>query len=761
MALSKILLSDGVTELANVKSVTYKEAVNAGVDIRPGCVGSASIEVEVYDTQANAVPAGEEVKYYQYDITDAVTLIGVFTVEPSIETKNSYKFTAYDNAQKLDVDFSAWLLANQSSFPMTVYDIVSAACTIAGVTLNPSSWPLSTQSVQAFYADGLTCRQIVSYAAELAGCFARCHADGELYFDWYSSSLYDIGTAVGVHTVAYKQSGLNYSNFTVDALDGVAVHPNGTDDAAYIYPVSASGNLLHVKNNLLLMGADASFYNAAAQRIYNAVSAIGQYTPMSVNLFPRENPFRAGDIVGVTDAQGVSFFAPITAQTVKASAATLESSGRERLGDDGNLSATLAQLASDIVRIDKLKVNWADIDTAIIDYLTANDVTAKNLTIVDENGNVLATFNASGITLGETDKGHAFIDFNSFELFDRLGNKYLSVGDLGDGTGYSLLVETITPLAATNSFTVSFDIRNIVSVTINGVETTVTSYFGKTLSTADAAAAQSTVVITYHTEEMIYHYDLGTRSGNVGAYSVALGRQAEASGEGSSVGGGLSNGASGANSVVSGGSLNYARGENSTVCGGGNNTAYGTASAIGGGYSNIARGYASTIVGGINNYADSLASTAMGQGCHAYGIAQTVLGKYNSFDSTMAEIVGNGSSDTARSNARTLDWNGNEYLAGALSVGNPTATLANLGGVPLVVLTNMTANTSAALLSALNGENSSIPIGVSLIQLGNSSVGNRALMICTKINATLGRGYIVSAYAINGTTVTLGSGGWT
>ena len=46
MALNKILLSNG-TELANVKSVSYKEVVNSGEDLRPGCVGSAQIVVDV------------------------------------------------------------------------------------------------------------------------------------------------------------------------------------------------------------------------------------------------------------------------------------------------------------------------------------------------------------------------------------------------------------------------------------------------------------------------------------------------------------------------------------------------------------------------------------------------------------------------------------------------------------------------------------------------------------------------------------------
>lgn len=54
---------------------------------------------------------------------------------------------------------------------------------------------------------------------------------------------------------------------------------------------------------------------------------------------------------------------------------------------------------------------------------------------------------------------------------------------------------------------------------------------------------------------------------------------------------------------------------------------------------------------------------------------QHVQGKYNIEDATntYAHIVGNGTSDTSRSNAHTLDWNGNAWYAGKLTQeGTPT-----------------------------------------------------------------------------------------
>ena len=87
----------------------------------------------------------------------------------------------------------------------------------------------------------------------------------------------------------------------------------------------------------------------------------------------------------------------------------------------------------------------------------------------------------------------------------------------------------------------------------------------------------------------------------------------------------------------------------------------------------------STIIGfGGHTSNDALGSVAIGNGeCLAdYTVAmgltvangenQLVFGKYNVKDTEnkYACIIGNGTSDTARSNAHTVDWNGNAWFAG-------------------------------------------------------------------------------------------------
>lgn len=101
-----------------------------------------------------------------------------------------------------------------------------------------------------------------------------------------------------------------------------------------------------------------------------------------------------------------------------------------------------------------------------------------------------------------------------------------------------------------------------------------------------------------------------------------------------------------------------------------------------------AEGYYSS-ADGVGAHAEGYNNTANGRATHAEGLntianhkSQHVFGEYNISDSSSAsqdergnyiEIVGNGYSDanrTNRSNARTLDWSGNEWLAGSISASN-------------------------------------------------------------------------------------------
>ena len=103
-----------------------------------------------------------------------------------------------------------------------------------------------------------------------------------------------------------------------------------------------------------------------------------------------------------------------------------------------------------------------------------------------------------------------------------------------------------------------------------------------------------------------------------------------------------------------------------------------------------------TIAAGSYSHAEGLGTTAQS----AY---QHVQGKYNIVDAstTYAHIVGNGSDNNARSNAHTLDWNGNAWYKGEIRTGGTSYDDATtMYGIPTLPAD---AAQKTYVLKAING----------------------------------------------------------
>lgn len=468
------------TAIQNIKSATYKASVNSGTDLRPGCVASAYITIEVFGSQNTAPTVGEALTCYQVDQFGVETNLGIFYAEPAIESKTTYTITAYDTVNKLNADYSSHLASIQSSFPMTLADIVTDACNVAGVTCIPEDMPLYELEINSFYADGLTCRDILSYAAEINGQFVFADVAGIVTFSWYD----DIRSGIKIYPtsgieddttlIAYKQNGLEYGKYEIAPPSCVAVKPSDVEGAAYIYPDtseeayaedtngdgnivlynlsavdSGNGNIiinsgvtaievfgnvnleatgggstddaLVISGNLLLTGASPETYNAVAETVYAAMQAIPDYRPSRAKLFPKESPFIVGEIVEVTDSQGVSFYLPIMSLTISDEATEVEATGNETRSDKSPVEKSLANLAANIVQINRLKVGWAEIDEAIINTVEANEL--KSSDFRQSNDGIFAQ---EGMAI---DLGEKTIKAEDFAV-DAKGKMYSSAADI-------------------------------------------------------------------------------------------------------------------------------------------------------------------------------------------------------------------------------------------------------------------------------------------------------------------------------------------
>ena len=333
---SVLRLKDG-TELkgggagSTLKVLTLHTAVNSGQEFTIGSAFSDYIEAEIWADPGGSlqITAGDALTLYRQDDAGNRTKVGVFYAEKPTRTKrNSYKITAYDNMSKLDADFSGWLRANQAQFPKTIWQLVQLACQRAGVTLASSSLPINgSYSVQAFYADDLTCRQIISWAAEAAGCYAHMNADGKLQFLTYTDkrSTAKITPDGASNSTVYYADSLSYEDYTVKAIEKVQIRQSDSD-VGVIYPDSTTAtNTYAVQGNLLLTTGTEANLKSVVQNLYNVLKNV-TYTPCKVSV-PSSSGLACGQIVHVKDARGREFDTYLMSATISSGKASFESVG--------------------------------------------------------------------------------------------------------------------------------------------------------------------------------------------------------------------------------------------------------------------------------------------------------------------------------------------------------------------------------------------------------------------------------------------------
>ena len=314
-----------------VENLTLHTAVNAGQEFAIGSAYSDYIEAEIWADPGGSlqITAGDVLTYYRLDDAGNRTKVGIFYAEKPTRTKrNSYKVTAYDTMSKLDADFSGWLRANQAQFPKTIWQLVQLACQRAGVTLAGISLPINgSHSVQAFYADNLTCRQIISWAAEAAGCYAHMNADGKLQFLTYTDkrSTAKITPDGASNSTAYYADSLSYEDYTVKAIEKVQIRQSDSD-VGVIYPDSTTAtNTYAVQGNLLLTTGTEANLKTVAQNLYNVLKSV-TYTPCKVAV-PSGSGLACGQIVHVKDARGREFDTYLMSATISSGKASFKSVG--------------------------------------------------------------------------------------------------------------------------------------------------------------------------------------------------------------------------------------------------------------------------------------------------------------------------------------------------------------------------------------------------------------------------------------------------
>ena len=390
-----IIREDGSRiDKATIISCEHEGQVNTSTDFTFGCAVPDCITVVAKGDMEDAVASGEKLIYFQVDEDGTQKKIGTFYAEkPTIATKNSYSFVAYDTLSKLDKNLSPQLYEmNQmdGSFPISLKNIVNLVCEACEVTMLTTAFPNEDFMVKAFYADNLTGRDLIGMVAELAGKFVRCDADGNIYFDWFkANNTVEIapgnGTKGGKTQIGYFSGQLSFQKYVTAQVDRVQIQQMD-GDIGIIYPDDTTGVTYQVVGNILLTNATATDMRTVAANLYPIIRTIA-YTPFSVKI-PKCNLIRPGDIIQITDSNGVSFQSPVMKVTTDASGTTVESEGTEsRESGEAVNSRRFENLTGRVLKVEQsyqgLRVQASDLQGK---YSELNQTVEELEVIVKEEG---------------------------------------------------------------------------------------------------------------------------------------------------------------------------------------------------------------------------------------------------------------------------------------------------------------------------------------------------------------------------------------
>ena len=450
--LNYLLVKEDGSEIGStiILSCTLTTSVNSENEFTLGSACTDEIEVEYIAADEKLIAQGDKLTLYTVDDANTRTKAGVFYCEKpeyqgmmrEVSGSNAvYKVVAYDTMSKLDADFSGWLHANQAQFPKTIWQLVQLACQRAGVTLASSSLPINgSYSVQAFYADDLTCRQIISWAAEAAGCYAHMNADGKLQFLTYTDkrSTAKITPDGASNSTAYYADSLSYEDYTVKAIEKVQIRQSDSD-VGVIYPDSTTAtNTYAVQGNLLLTTGTEANLKSVVQNLYNVLKNV-TYTPCKVSV-PSSSGLACGQIVHVKDARGREFDTYLMSATISSGKASFESVGSaSRESSSAVNSQSYKNLTGKMLEIktsvDGLEVKASDLTGKYTDLKATVDGLSSEVkkdTKITGGGNlILGSESFRNATYDGHSSGVAYGDDGSATITNANTNQYFAFNTVG------------------------------------------------------------------------------------------------------------------------------------------------------------------------------------------------------------------------------------------------------------------------------------------------------------------------------------------
>lgn len=357
----KCLLTYDKVSITKVKSIKLTGGSEAEDDFSLGSTMSQYIEVTI--PAGNILIEGKEILLQiGMDVNGLTEYIpmGYFTVGKPKKADDQITFTAYDRMMNTERTFSMdGTTTNTVAVLKMIADITGVPIVTTGLTAISMKVP-----------KGYSCREVLSYVAQLHGAFAVCNRRGQIELHTYVDSDYKVKPNRYWENFEHNDYNFNVSKFvcfTGQDKNGKSISISSGSGAR---SVSFSNPFMTqtVLNNIL-----ASFKSFS-------------YMPGTLKMMgdPCLDPW---DILTVADLSGNTYKVPIMklewefdgglTYSVEAVGLSEEETNADYKGPQ---TKEMERYYAQLVMIDQAMINKLDVDTANITYATI-----KKLDVVEEN----------------------------------------------------------------------------------------------------------------------------------------------------------------------------------------------------------------------------------------------------------------------------------------------------------------------------------------------------------------------------------------
>ena len=358
----KALITYDDVSITNAKSIKFTGGAEGEDDFSLGSTVSQYVTITIPDP-GKAIEGHELLVQIGMEVNGLVEYIpmGYFTPGKPSRNEEQIEFTAYDRMMKTERAFS---MDGDSTDTAAVLKRIQEITGVMVVTDGLSGISMKVPK-------GYSCREVLSYAAQLHGRFAVCNRNGQIELHSYVDSGYTVST--GRYWDSFEH---NDYLFQVEKLTCYT----GLDEEGKDVSVSSGDGPRAVIFSNPFMTQDT------LDKVMDSLKGFS-YMPGSLRMMgdPRLDPW---DVLTVEDRKGGSYKVPLMKLEREYDGGFTDSVEAVGLSEDetnanwkGPATKEMERYYAQLVMIDHAMINKLDVDTANLKFATIQNLNAVNATV--------------------------------------------------------------------------------------------------------------------------------------------------------------------------------------------------------------------------------------------------------------------------------------------------------------------------------------------------------------------------------------------